>query len=271
MANAYYLILKLFFSKKNDLTNRPQKNLEGFKDYLNFLENNSVQQKVDPKTTKLLKKSNELNINYEVHIHHIIPKYWFNDNPEYKSVFMDCLDNCVLLTRVNHIYAHVILFRLFKDPRDRGAILLLKNQKVEAFLEFRRAGAYAAHLLQKQKCLGFWNSEQQKKNSLKSMAQENAIVSRSLGGKKGGYNKNINKIIRKTDKVLFLFQDQPFLCVLNCQTGGDVLKILYQAKPTSLKRVTPLLKKERKKLNGWSCVWLEKDGQKIEAKKAISS
>lgn len=73
------------------------------------------------------------------------------------------------------------------------------------------------------------------------------------GGKVGGRNRNLNRAITKNDRYLFLFENKPVLCVFNCETGGDVLKILHSFKQTKLQRVSQLLKGERKTLNGWSC------------------
>lgn len=90
-------------------------------------------------------------------------------------------------------------------------------------------------------------------NAAKSMARTDSHLIRSLSGKQGGYNRNINRVITKNSKVLFFFEGVPFLCVFNCQTGGDVLKELQKAKKTNLTRVSPLLTKKRKTLYGWSC------------------
>lgn len=43
------------------------------------------------------------------------------------------------------------------------------------------------------------------------------------------------------------------LCIINCETGQDVLNELNKFAPTALQRVTPLLKGERKWLHNWSC------------------
>jgi len=54
------------------------------------------------------------------------------------------------------------------------------------------------------------------------MAKSDALIVRSQGGKKGGYNRNKNRVIKKSDKVLFLFNQKPLVCIFNCQTGEDV-------------------------------------------------
>jgi hypothetical protein len=193
-----------------------------------------------------------------IHCHHIIPKYWFNDNPKYLN-YMNSDANLIFLTQDNHIKAHEILYDIFGDPRDLGAVALLKGITFEASIEYKRAGAYATHLVLKKAKKNLWSSEKQKRNAAKSMARNDAYLIRSLGGKQGGYNRNINRVITKNSKVLFCFEGIPFLCVFNCQTGGDVLKELQKAKKTNLTRVSPLLTKKRKTLYGWSCSSIDKD------------
>jgi hypothetical protein len=98
-----------------------------------------------------------------------------------------------------------------------------------------------------------WDPEFQKAQALKSMQKEDALVTRRQGGKKGGRQRNLNVAITKQDRYCFCFEKQPFLCIFNCETGGDVLKQLQMAKPTGLSRATLLLNGKRKSLYGWSC------------------
>lgn len=193
-----------------------------------------------------------------IHRHHIIPKYWFNENSKYRD-YMNSDANLIFLTQANHIKAHEILYDIFGDPRDLGAVALLKGMTFEASIEYKRAGAYATHLVLKKAKKNFWDSEEQKMNAAKSMARNDAYSIRKLGGKLGGYNRNKNRVITKNSKVLFFFERVPFLCVFNCQTGGDVLKELQKAKKTNLTRVSPLLTKKRKTLYGWSCSLINMD------------
>lgn len=100
--------------------------------------------------------------NYETHIHHIIPKYWFNDYPQYKK-FQNCKENLVILKQEDHITAHKILFQIYNDPRDQGAVFLLQHNYPNAITLYRQAGAYVTHCKLKLHKKNFWNSEQQKK------------------------------------------------------------------------------------------------------------
>lgn len=88
------------------------------------------------------------------------------------------------------------------------------------------------------------------------MQKENALHIRSEGGKIGGRNRNLNIAIKKEDRYLFLFNNNEYLCVWNCETGGDVCKVLQSAIRTNCVRVTPLLNGQRKSLYGWSCIKL---------------
>nr|AWX53130.1 hypothetical protein [Blidingia minima] len=211
--------------------------------YLNFL----IQIKKKSKNRPLIKG----------HVHHIIPKYWFKKNPEF-LFFQNCEENLIYLTQEEHLLAHKILYKLKKTPQDLGAIYLLQKKRSEAILQYKRLGAQAVHKIQKQNNQTFWNNEWQKQNALKSMAKSNAYETRSKGGKKGGYNRNVNRIITVKDKILFYFNKKPFLCVFNCKTGGDIQRILMKAHATNLKRVSPLLTGKRQSAYGWSCIWLTK-------------
>lgn len=201
------------------------------------------------------KKAKPIEKFVEYHLHHIIPKYWFFENPSYLT-FLNKQCHIIYLSRSDHAVAHLLLYKLLNDTRDLSAFYMLRFNKTEALKQYRIAGAKATHLLLKNKNLNFWNSETQKSNAKKSLAKIDALLTRSLGGKKGGYQRNKNRLITKTTKILFLFEYKPFLCIFNCQTGGDVLKILNKAKPSNMKRISPLLNGKRKKAYGWSCVIL---------------
>lgn len=53
----------------------------------------------------------------------------------------------------------------------------------------------------------------------------------------------------------FYYKNNPALCVFNCQTGGDIVRILqsYPEKEKYPYRVSGLLKGTKKSLHGWSC------------------
>lgn len=58
------------------------------------------------------------------------------------------------------------------------------------------------------------------------MAKKDALLTRSKGGQKGGYERNKNRVISNDSKLLFFFNDIPFVCIFGCYTGGDVLRVL---------------------------------------------
>jgi hypothetical protein len=120
--------------------------------------------------------------------------------------------------------------------------------------EFRVMCAYATHQKLKTQCKNFWDSEYQKEMSARSVQSEYAMKMRSVGGKLGGKNRNKNIAITPDDKYIFSYNKVETICIINCETGGEVLEELQKLVPNSrFKRATPLLKGERKNLYGWSC------------------
>lgn len=192
----------------------------------------------------------------EYHLHHIIPKNWFFENRVFLS-FMNDAFNVIYLSRSHHALAHQLLFDLVKDSCDKGAFYLLENlNNQKALKQYPIAGAKATHKLLREQKKNFWNSTHQKQNAKKSLEKPDALLTRSLSGKKGGYSRNKNRIINSTIKILFLFENVPFLCIFNCQTGGDIVRILNSAKPSKMKRISPLVTGKRKTAYDWSCVIL---------------
>ncbi len=103
----------------------------------------------------------------------------------------------------------------------------------------------------------FYSADWQKEMASRSMARPDARDIRSKGGKKGGTTRNLDRVIKQEDRYLFSYEGDAVLCIINCRTGSQVLEQLNQFKQTPLQRVTPLLKGERARLNGWSCVKIE--------------
>jgi hypothetical protein len=69
---------------------------------------------------------------------------------------------------------------------------------------------------------------------------------------------NLNIAIIPSERYLFFFNKEPVLCIFNCETGGDVVKVLNQFEfqlfgEIKIARVTALLKGERKIAYNWSC------------------
>nr|YP_009184809.1 putative HNH homing endonuclease [Jenufa perforata]ALO62927.1 putative HNH homing endonuclease [Jenufa perforata] len=197
--------------------------------------------------------------NIKLHVHHIIPRFCFDFflQESYKQTnlveYRDSPANLIRLSLKDHIKAHQLLYEIYGDKRDASAVKLLTGQTSDAVKLWRQAGAEATHKLLKAKGSHFWSPEFQKIQVAKSLQKENALQSRSEGGKKGGRKRNINIAIKKDDRYLFFFKEKEYLCIFNCETGGDIVRILNKAIFTNLKRVTPLLKRQRKSLYGWSC------------------
>ena len=91
--------------------------------------------------------------------------------------------------------------------------------------------------------------------SARYVKSEYAMKMRSIGGKVGGKNRNKNVAITSTDKYIFFHNKVETVCIINCETGGEVLEELQKIVPNqNFKRVTPLLKGERENAYGWSCI-----------------
>jgi hypothetical protein len=190
-------------------------------------------------------------------IHHIIPKHFFSQTPE-QQAYCESSENVIWLLLEDHITAHELLYEQYKQAQDLGAVNLLRGNKTEARKIWRQLGAAASHKVQKDNKISFWNSENQKQNAARSLSRSDALETRSKGGVVGGRNRNKDRVIKVTDRYLFSFHNEPSLCIFNCETGGDVLKILNWVRPTKIQRVSPILKGEfvtggRRSAYGWSC------------------
>jgi hypothetical protein len=193
-------------------------------------------------------------IGAETQQHHIIPKFLFNHTNKEEIAYMNSNENTILLTAEEHLKAHEIFSELYDDPRAKGAVLLLKGQMTSAKTEWRKAGAYASHAIQKANGTGRWDSALQKERAAIAMAKPDALEVRSKAGKVGGRNRNLDRVIKPTDKFIFSYNDKQVFCVLNCSTGGDVLKSLKHYNPsTQISRVSNLLNGKRRIDRGWTC------------------
>ena len=187
--------------------------------------------------------------------HHILPKHaGGGDEPE----------NLIKLSLEDHLKAHLIRYEIWKAPSDQAMVLMRQGYSTKAWTIILKTARGKCLGIQKQKGLGFWNSENQKKIS-------------SMGGKKGGRMRNVNRVIQPQDKYLFYHNDREAVCIFNCETGGDVLRELNKVVSTPLQRVSQILRGERKKLHKWSCEPLnnivipEKLPKKIKPKKIRNS
>lgn len=197
----------------------------------------------------------------DLHIHHIIPQYVLNKTEEGRR-YLDSDENRVLLSPMDHLQAHTLLYEFYENKQDQGACLLLRGSMTDASQIWKRLGAEATHKIQKRKGGGIYSSEWQKEMAARSMARSDAIEIRSKGGKIGGTTRNLDRAIKQNERYLFKYKNQEVLCIMNCRTGGQVLEQLNLYQKTPLQRVTPLLNGDRKSLHGWSCVKLNSSTEK---------
>lgn len=160
------------------------------------------------------------------------------------------------------INAHQILFDLYGNKRDLGAVYMLSGRREEAELLWQQAGALATNELMRERGATVYDQEWQREMARRSMARPDARQIRSAGGVIGGRNTNIGRAINTSHRYLFKRSvdtggpAQDFLCIFNCETGGDVVRELNKAVPTNLTRATPLLRGSRDLAYGWSCIRL---------------
>ena len=196
-----------------------------------------------------------------MHLHHIIPKFMLNVTQEEKN-YCDTAENVILLSVDDHRTAHSLFADLYEDPRATGAILLLAGELEQSRAEWQKAGAYASHLVQQLNETGFWDKKAQRERAFRSLDKADARETRSRGGKIAGAKRWKDVAIQKDKRYVFSHEGKELLCILNCETGGDVVRELDRCIPnTGIQRVTPLLNGSRKTASGWSCQKIENDEQ----------
>jgi hypothetical protein len=208
-----------------------------------------------------------------MHTHHIIPEYVFNHSAATPAdlEFKNSQKNLVFLSIEDHIIAHQLLYEVYGNKQDCGAILILTGQLAEASRVWKQLGAWASHNVQEENERQFWNQEFQKEMArlfrqrrnlsgapapLSSMARPDALLIRSVGGKIGGKTTKLNVAIKPHERFTFLYQGEAKVSLFNSSLGSQVLEVLNAVQPSKLQRATPLLNGSRKNLNGWSCVRL---------------
>jgi hypothetical protein len=248
-----FIYLNKNLNQKNQMTQTFSKKIQQLKKgnpfwFLTFSENNSYFNFIN--VCRHQKINNLVTV---VHKHHIIPKYLLKQTNHEKS-FCNSKQNTILLSIADHKKAHQLFYQNYPDVRNKGAIYLLNGSMSDSLRSWQQAGAYASHRKQLE-IRGFLFSKQhQKKTAICSLARPDAIAIRRQGGKKGGRKTQENRIIKKTDKYLWLFKKKEVFCIFNCLTGGDVLEQLQLYKKTNIKRVSPLITKNRLSAYNWSCI-----------------
>lgn len=226
------------------LNSKTWKTLDRNNEYFEHI--NQCKQKKYDKETQLL------------HIHHIIPQYVIGNAPDDQE-FLNSPENLILLSLEDHAKAHELLYKIYGNKQDQGAVLMINSQMNEAHKIYKTLGAEASHKVQKEQNKTFWDNDFQKEMAKRSLARSDALEIRSKGGKKGGKARQAGRAIKPEEAYVFLFKNKEVVCILNCQDGGEVLEELNKFQVTGLKRVSPLLNKTKKSLHGWSCEKIEKN------------
>jgi len=190
--------------------------------------------------------------------HHIIPQYVYKEASPDEIQFMEGSGNKINLSVEDHHKAHFLLHEIYGNLQDLGACYLIENHSQEGRTVWQVLGAKASHKAQKKAEKNLWDQSFQKKMADRSMARPDALQIRSDSGKIGGRKRNEGIAIKTHERFLFLYEGKEILCVLNCSTGGDVLRELKKflasiGQETKLSRVTDLLSEKRKNLYGFSC------------------
>jgi hypothetical protein len=232
--------------------------------------------KLNSKTWNTLDKNNEYfqfiqdsaNKKYpqgtKTHLHHVIPLYVFGKNASKEAqAFMNSPQNIIILSVEDHVKAHELLYKIYKNKQDKGASLrspvglrtavMLNGYEQESRLIWRTLGAKAVNQLMKEQKKTFWDPEFQVTMAARSMAREDAIEIRSKAGQIGGTNRQAGRAIKTGDRYLFDYDNQAVLCIINCNSGTQVLEELNKYKKTPLQRVSPLLNGSKASLHKWSC------------------
>ena len=188
--------------------------------------------------------------------HHIVPRHHYKNHGLDKQTF-DLPANTVRLTFEDHVKAHEIRYEVYQEYGDLMAFRQMSGLAEDGMNIMQKIGGQVVNIKFKQEGHMMFSSTWQKEMAARSMARPDALEIRSKGGRIGGTRRQVNRIVRVEDRYEWSVDDKPFLCTFNLNSGGDMLKTLYAARPTKLQRVTPLINGSRKKLHGWSCRKIE--------------
>lgn len=226
-------------TNKQKLTSTTWKNLDKNNKYFEFIA--ECKNKKYPENTMM-------------HLHHVIPQYVFGKNPSKENkAYMDSPQNIVILSVEDHTKAHELLYEIYGNEQDRGAVLMLSGYEQESRAIWRKLGAVTVNALMKEQKKTFWDPVYQKEMAARSMARKDAREIRSRAGKVGGTQRQRGRAICLEDRYLFCFNKEPVLCIFNCDLGSQVLEELNKYHKTPLTRVSPLLNGTRASLYSWSC------------------
>jgi hypothetical protein len=184
--------------------------------------------------------------------HHIVPRHHYKAHKLPWSTF-NLEENLVKLTFEDHVKAHEIRFEVYGEFADKLAFTRMKNMAEDGMKSFQQAGGQAVNRIFREQGRMMYDPVWQQEQARKSMARPDALQIRSEAGKKGNRTRHQNVTVRKEDRYLWCYKNEPFLCTFGFDNGGDLLQELFKAKETPLLRVTPLVKGWKRSLHGWSC------------------
>lgn len=231
---------------KKNLNSKTWKTLDKNNKYFKFIEN--CANKVYPP-------------NIKTHLHHVIPRYVFGSNTSKEDeAFINSSENIIILSVEDHAKAHELLYEIYGNAQDQGAVLMLNGYEQESRTIWRQLGATAVNQLMKDQKKTFWDPNYQTEMAARSMARPDAIEIRSKAGKIGGRNRQANRAIKADERYTFFFDNKEALCIINCNSGTQVLEELNKYQQTPLQRVSPLLNGSKTSLHKWSCRKTNLDG-----------
>jgi N12 class adenine-specific DNA methylase len=99
----------------------------------------------------------------KTHVHHIIPMYVFKNTRKLEDLrSMNSSENLIELSVSDHIKAHELLYEIYGNLNDFGAIQLLNGLFSESARTWKKLGAKSSHNIQKINKRNMWDPNWQK-------------------------------------------------------------------------------------------------------------
>lgn len=144
----------------------------------------------------------------------------------------DTRENIICLSYCNHVEAHRLIFMVTHNLVDAYIYNMMSGQTTESRKLFRQLGAYVSHTKQKNARTGMFSKEFQKNMSQRSLKSEIAQKARKKVGTELGKKRQINRILTSDQKFLLTKDNQEIVCIMNCNTGQDIVRIIALIDPT---------------------------------------
>jgi len=208
-------------------------------DYLDFI------QECRAKEHQLL----DQNLTYQNH--HIVPRHHYKNHKLDFNMF-NSQDNLLKLSFEDHIKAHQLRFEVYGEYADRQAVIKMSDLGEENMRVMQQTGGQAVNIKFKQEGRLMHDPLWQKEMAARSMSRPDALLIRSVGGKKGSQLRNKNRVITIEDKFLWKVKGIPFICTFNFDQTPELLQELQRARPTPIQRISPLITGKKGSLHGWS-------------------